>query len=127
MRKLRITVDGRSYNVLVEELGEATEPHERIAPAREAPVLAPAAAPPLVAIPEPVAAGAGAVVAPLGGTVQAITVTPGSLIAVGDEVAIIEAMKMKNVVRAHVAGKVASVAVAVNQSVETGQVLLVVA
>jgi len=128
MRKLRITVDGRVYNVVVEELGEGAEPHERAAPVRETPASAPLAPPP-VAVPPPheTAAGPGAVVAPLGGTVQSIGVTLGSVIALGDEVAIIEAMKMKNVVRSHVAGKVASIAVAANQSVETGQVLLTVA
>ncbi len=130
MRKLRITVDGRAYNVLVEELGEGAETHERerIAPVREtvaqAPAApAPAAAPP-VALPT---AGAGAVLAPLGGTVESIAVTLGKVIAVGDEVATIEAMKMKNVVRSQVAGTVASISVAANQSVETGQVLITVA
>jgi len=128
MRKLRITVDGRVYNVVVEELAEGAEPHERAAPVREAAASAPLAPPPVaIPLPNETAAGPGAVVAPLGGTVQSIGVTLGSVIALGDEVAIIEAMKMKNVVRSHVAGKVASIAVAANQSVETGQVLLTVA
>jgi glutaconyl-CoA/methylmalonyl-CoA decarboxylase subunit gamma len=132
MRKLRITVDGRAYNVIVEELSESGETHdrERAAPAHNGAAAAPAPPPPAPANPSAAgpeaAAGPGSVVAPLGGTVQAIVVTPGSVIAVGDEVAIIEAMKMKNVVRSHVAGKVASIAVAANQSVETGQVLMIV-
>src|SRR5271166_2799358 len=109
MRKLRITVDGRSYNVVVEDLGEGAEAAEP----------APAAAPP--------APSAGSVVAPLGGVVDSIHVTLGSVIAVGDKVATIEAMKMKNDVRSHVAGKVTNIAVIVNQGVETGQVLMTVA
>ena len=56
-----------------------------------------------------------------------IDVTLGSAIAVGDKVATIEAMKMKNDVRSHVAGKVTSIAVSVNQGVETGQVLMTIA
>ena len=56
-----------------------------------------------------------------------IDVTLGSVIAVGDKVATIEAMKMKNDVRSHVAGKVTNIAVIVNQGVETGQVLMTVA
>jgi pyruvate/2-oxoglutarate dehydrogenase complex dihydrolipoamide acyltransferase (E2) component len=55
--------------------------------------------------------------------VDSIDVTLGSVIAVGDKVATIEAMKMKNDVRSHVAGKVTNIAVIVNQGVETGQVL----
>ena len=128
MRKLRITVDGRAYNVVVEELGEGDEPQERerAAQVRDAPAHTAAAPAPVAAPPDLAAAGAGAVVAPLGGTVQTIAVALGNMIAIGDEVAIIEAMKMKNVVRSHVAGKVASIAVSVNQGVETGQVLMIV-
>jgi pyruvate carboxylase len=59
--------------------------------------------------------------------VDTIDVTLGSVVAVGDKVATIEAMKMKNEVRSHVAGKVTQVAVTVNQGVETGQLLLTVA
>jgi len=127
MRKFRITVEGRSYNVVVEDLGAAAEVPD---PARAAPVaapVAPVAASPAAAPPRPVAAGAGSVVAPLGGVVDTIDVTLGSVVAVGDKVATIEAMKMKNEVRSHVAGKVTQVAVTVNQGVETGQLLLTVA
>jgi glutaconyl-CoA/methylmalonyl-CoA decarboxylase subunit gamma len=126
MRKFRITVDGRSYNVVVEDLGEGAEAAHAApaAPTSAAPITpaAPAAAPPA-----PAAAGAGSVVAPLGGVVDSIDVKLGSVIAVGDKVATIEAMKMKNDVRSHVAGKVVSIAVSVNQGVETGQVLMTVA
>jgi len=129
MRKFRITVDGRSYNVVVEDLGEgaeATHPAPA-APTRAAPALTPAPPAPASAPPAPSAAGAGSVVAPLGGVVDSIDVTLGSVIAVGDKVATIEAMKMKNDVRSHVAGKVTNIAVIVNQGVETGQVLMTVA
>ena len=119
MRKFRITVDGRSYNVVVEDLGEGAEAAHPTPP-RAAPALAPAA-------PAPAAASPGSVVAPLGGVVDSIDVTLGSVIAVGDKVATIEAMKMKNDVRSHVAGKVTNIAVIVNQGVETGQVLMTVA
>ena len=129
MRKFRITVDGRSYNVVVEDLGEGAEAaHPAPAsPTRAAPALTPAAPAPAAAPPAPSAAGAGSVVAPLGGVVDSIDVTLGSVIAVGDKVATIEAMKMKNDVRSHVAGKVTNIAVIVNQGVETGQVLMTVA
>ena len=122
MRKFRITVDGRSYNVVVEDLGEAADPAPA-APTSAAPALTPAAPAP----PAPSAAGAGSVVAPLGGVVDSVDVTLGTVIAVGDKVATIEAMKMKTDVRSHVAGKVTNIAVIVNQGVETGQVLMTVA
>lgn len=126
MRKFRITVDGRSYNVVVEDLGEGAEAAHPTPP-RAAPALAPAAPAPAAAPPAPAAASPGSVCAPLGGVVDSIDVTLGSVIAVGDKVATIEAMKMKNDVRSHVAGKVTDIAVMVNQGVETGQVLITVA
>ncbi len=124
-KSFRITVDGRSYHVTVEDLDPAAPvpvpPSAAVAPAA-APVAAPvAAAPP----PAPVAAGAGSIVAPLGGVVFSIDVPLGRDVAVGDKVATIEAMKMKTEVKARIAGKVATIAAKVNESVETGQLLMV--
>jgi biotin carboxyl carrier protein len=130
-KSFRITVDGRSYNVVVEDLDPAAPiaapppaaPIAVAAPA-PAPVAAPAPAPgPAAAAP----AGAGSIVAPLGGVVFSIDVPLGRDVAVGDKVATIEAMKMKTEVRAKVAGKVTAIAAKVNESVETGQVLMTVA
>ncbi len=56
-----------------------------------------------------------------------IDVPLGRDVAVGDKVATIEAMKMKTEVRAKVAGKVTAIAAKVNESVETGQLLMTVA
>jgi glutaconyl-CoA/methylmalonyl-CoA decarboxylase subunit gamma len=50
----------------------------------------------------------------------------GRDIVVGDQVATIEAMKMKTEVRSKVAGKVTGITAKVNESVETGQVLMTV-
>jgi biotin carboxyl carrier protein len=125
MHSFRISVDGRSYNVEVEELGrtgEASHPAPVIA-APVAMVAAPAPAPVAAA---PVAAGAGSVVAPLGGVVHSVDVPLGHAVAVGDKVATIEAMKMKTEVRSKLAGTVTNIAVKANDSVETGQVLMTV-
>ena len=125
-KTFRITVEGRSYNVLVEDLTDQT-PHPaalvRVAAPRP-PVAAPAAAPaPAPAAPPPVDAGPGAVVAPLSGVIYAIDAArPGR--EAGDQLATIEAMKMKTDVLAKAAGTVGSIAVKVQDSVETGQVLM---
>jgi biotin carboxyl carrier protein len=129
-KSFRITVDGRSYNVVVEDLDPAAPV---VAPPPVAPVAvaAPAAAPAPVAAPPPAVAaaqaGPGSIVAPLGGVVFSIDVPLGRDVAVGDKVATIEAMKMKTEVRAKVAGKVTAIAAKVNESVETGQLLMTVA
>ncbi len=127
-KSFRITVDGRSYQVVVEDLDPAAP---IAAPPPVAPVAVAAPAPAPVAAPAPAAAGApagpGSIVAPLGGVVFSIDVPLGRDVAVGDKVATIEAMKMKTEVRAKVAGKVTAIAAKVNESVETGQVLMTVA
>ena len=127
MRKnLRITVDGHSYDVVVEDLDQAAEPAERpaaAAPAAPAAAPAPAAPAPVAAAP-PAQAGPGAIAAPIGGVVRSIDVAIGGVIAVGDKVATIEAMKMKTEVISHIAGKVVSIAAQVGAAVETGQALM---
>jgi biotin carboxyl carrier protein len=126
MRKnFRITVDGRSYNVVVEDLDQAAElPTAAPADAVASPAPTPAAAPvPVVA---PVAAGAGSIAAPIGGVVRSVDVAIGRVITAGDKVATIEAMKMKTEVVSKINGKVTNIAARVNEPVETGQVLMTV-
>lgn len=75
MKKLRITVEGKVYEVEVEILGSRTPvaaapaaaPVAAPAPVAAAPVAAPASAPKAAAPAAPVAAGAGDVVCPLAG------------------------------------------------------------
>ncbi len=127
MRKtFRITVDGRSHDVVVEDADPGTPTATQ--PAVAAP--AKAAAPPLAAPPvqpaAPLPTGAGAIVAPLGGMVVSIDVAVGQTVAVSDKVATIEAMKMQTEVRSKVAGKVISIAAKTNEPVDTGQTLLTV-
>ena len=131
-KSFRITVDGRSYNVVVEDLDQSVAP--AFVPAAPSPpppavrpvaVAAPAPAP--VASPAPAAAGAGSIIAPLGGVVFSIDVPLGHQVAVGDRVATIEAMKMKTEVLSKLAGKVSNIAAKANDSVETGQVLMTIA
>lgn len=123
-RSFRITVDGRSYSVVVEELEQ-----QNIAAAASLPSIVPPPSPTPTVSAAATASSlstetSGAIVAPLAGVVFSIDVPLGHTIAVGDKVATIEAMKMKTEVHAKAAGKVVSVAVKTNESVETGQVLM---
>jgi biotin carboxyl carrier protein len=130
-KTFRITVEGRSYNVVVEDLTDQV-PHPApsatpVAAVDGVAVARPAVVPPPApAAPEPTAAaaGPGAVVAPLAGVIYAIDVRVGQEVKPGDQIATIEAMKMKTYVLAKAAGTVGSIAVKVQDSVETGQVLL---
>ena len=71
--------------------------------------------------------GDDAVRAPLAGTVVAVAVEPGDPVAAGDELLVIEAMKMEHEVRAQAAGLVREVAAAVGATVAAGEVLVVLA
>lgn len=130
MKRLRITVEGKAYEVEVELLdegaGESRSTHHRpkAASARAAaPVAAPAPTPKAA----PAAAGDGAVVAPLSAVVVSVNVEPGASVTEGQTVIVLEAMKMNTVVVAPAAGTVGAVQVKVGDAVEEGQVLLTLA
>jgi biotin carboxyl carrier protein len=128
-KKFRITVDGKQYNVTVEDLSEGSSllyptPGSMSipTPAPAAPA-APAAAPAAAKGP----AGAGDVTSTLGGIVESIAVSVGQAVNQGDKVAIIEAMKMKTPMIAHRAGNVTAVHVKAGDAVEAGQALVTIA
>jgi len=65
--------------------------------------------------------------APLAGTVVSVAAGTGDLVAAGDELLVIEAMKMEHEVRAQAAGLVREVPAAVGATVAAGDVLVVLA
>jgi acetyl/propionyl-CoA carboxylase alpha subunit/acetyl-CoA carboxylase carboxyltransferase component len=68
-----------------------------------------------------------AVRAPLAGTVVAVAVAPGDPVAAGDELLVIEAMKMEHEVRAQAAGLVREVPATVGATVAAGEILVMLA
>ncbi len=118
MKNYRITVNGTAYDVAVEELGAGAV---AAAPAAAAPV---AAAP--VAAPTPAASGAAGsitVASPMPGKILAIKANAGQAVKRGEVVMILEAMKMENEITAPEDGTIASINVAVGDSVESGDTL----
>lgn len=132
MKKLRITVDGKTYEVEVEILGSsiasvtpvaAPVPQAAPAPVAAAPVAAPAPAP-KAAAPAPVAASAGDVVCPLAASISSVAVKEGQAVKAGDLLVMLEAMKMNTPVNATKDGTVTKVYVAAGQSVQEGEPLV---
>ena len=117
MRKFNVTVNGTTYVVEIEELGEGTA---TVAAPAAAPAAAPKAAAPKAAAP----AGANAVKAPFPGTVVKVNVTAGQAVKKGDVLAVIEAMKMENEISAPADGTVAAISVSKGASVQAGDVLV---
>lgn len=64
--------------------------------------------------------------APLAGTVVSILVEPGAKIDADDELLVIEAMKMENLVYAPTAGVVSAIKTHAGSKVEAGDLLLVI-
>lgn len=62
--------------------------------------------------------------APMPGRILQIAVSAGQVVAVGDELLSLEAMKMENVLKAEGTGKVKAILVSANQVVEKGAVLI---
>ena len=122
MRKFVINVNGKSYDVEVEEIrdGVAVAAPVVAAPvATPAPQAAPAAAPKATGT-----AGSVKIEAPMPGNVLKINVKVGDTVAEGQAVAVLEAMKMENDIVAPSAGTVASVNVSVGDAIDTAAVIV---
>ena len=63
----------------------------------------------------------------MAGLVLAIKTEVGAQVAVGDELIVLEAMKMENTIAAHTAGTVRSIKVQAQQTVNQGDLLVEVA
>ena len=128
--KLKITVDGKIYEVEV----EASEPEApsfgagyvppqiRVPAAQIAP--APVAPGPAAGGDSPVADESKVCRTPIAGTVVRITAKPGQQIQTGDVLLVLEAMKMETNITSPTAGKVARILCAVGESVQGGKVLV---
>jgi len=126
-RKYRVTVNGKAYDVDVEDLGAGSPAAAPVA--APAPVSAPAAAP--VAAPAPASApvnagGAGSIDAPMPGKVLKLLVAEGAPVTAGQLVLLLEAMKMENEIYAPEGGTVTRVCCKEGDNVNTGDTLLVI-
>lgn len=130
MRAFRVTVNGLSYDVSVEELGAV--PLVRTAPQpieTAKPVNAPISSNQKVAhvaTAEQTPVSGDAVYSPMPGVVLNIMVEIGQIVGSGDVLLILEAMKMENEVTASVAGTIKEIAVAKGSSVNTGDLMVVI-
>jgi methylmalonyl-CoA carboxyltransferase small subunit len=124
--KLKITIDSKNYEVDV----EVAEPEPAGAPPRfHQSVESSAARAPVAVVSAPAAdatpVNEGKVCrSPVSGIVASVTAKAGQSLQVGDELLVLEAMKMETQVTASAAGRVASVKVKAGESVHAGQVLV---
>ena len=138
MKKYRLTIDHETYDVTVGDLHqsplevtvngetilvtpEAAAASAAIPAARQeaSPASAPAAAPAATA-----RADASAVTAPIPGVVKDIAVKAGDSVATGEELLVLEAMKMNNIIRSPRDGVIAAVHVHIGEQVQHQSLLV---
>ncbi|MGO8693011.1 MAG: biotin/lipoyl-containing protein [Rectinemataceae bacterium] len=119
MKNYTITVNGKSYDVTVEEAGGTLGG----SPARS-PSVSPAAAPVAPRAPSSPSPAAAGVKAPMPGTVIAFKVSQGQAVKRGDVLLILEAMKMENEIVAPADGTVKTLCVAAGSAVKAGDTLV---
>ena len=131
MRKFNIKVNGRPYEVEVEEIAgdvtvsRAPEVTDVVAPATPAVAEKPAPAP-VAPVASPISSDGVKVAAPMPGTLLDFKVANGATVKKGDVIIILEAMKMENEIVAPSDGKISFVA-SKGASVNTGDALAVIA
>jgi len=136
MKKYRLTIDHETYDVTVGDLRqsplEVTVNGETILVTPEAApasIAVPSAQPqsPAPAAPVPVAAAqadASAITAPIPGVVKDIAVKDGDSVTKGQELLVLEAMKMNNIIRSPRDGVIAAVHVQIGQQVQHRSLLV---
>jgi biotin carboxyl carrier protein len=136
MKRYRITLDGRTFDVRllsdprqeqiqVEVNGKPLTVEVQNVPVAER--LAGAMPPPAaVALPttEAAARRANTIAAPLPGIIKSVAVRTDQQVAIGDALVIIEAMKMDNIIRAPRAGTIGAVYVSEGRQVAHGEPML---
>jgi biotin carboxyl carrier protein len=146
MKRYQITLDGQTFDVLlrsdpqqeqvqVEVDGIAFTAEVKVLPAGQGPGIETAERPePSIpaetpaAVQSPIAQVAkpssNAVTAPLPGVIKSIAVRPGQRVSSGDQLLVIEAMKMDNIIRASRDGTVETISVSEGHQVGYGERLL---
>ena len=118
MKRFNITVNGKAYDVAVEELDASAAS----APVAAAPAAAPAPAPAAPAA-APAAGEGEKVTAPMPGTILDVKVAVGDSVTKGQVIMILEAMKKENDIVASCDGKITSVLTSKGSSVNSGDAL----
>jgi biotin carboxyl carrier protein len=122
MKRFNITVNGKAYDVAVEEITDGSAPVVAT-PVATAPKTAPAPAP----APAQAPAGEGEkVTAPMPGNILDVKVSVGDSVTKGQVLMVLEAMKMENEIVAPCDGKVTSVTVKKGDTVNSSDTLATV-
>ncbi|MEM6885142.1 MAG: biotin/lipoyl-containing protein [Verrucomicrobiota bacterium] len=112
MKKLRITVEGKAYDVTVEVLDKGQISNSKVSEVTEPNK------------PQAAASTGGSVPSPLAGKIVSIEASAGQAVKEGDELITMEAMKMNTHVFAPHDGTISKILVSEGDAVEEGQPLI---
>jgi glutaconyl-CoA/methylmalonyl-CoA decarboxylase subunit gamma len=125
---LQVIVDGQAFEVAIDGTPTDSVPAKLASTPRPASEPAQLPPPPRIEMARPVAAsaalGGNEITAPMPGTILSLEVKEGQQVEVGQVLCILEAMKMKNPLRATHAGTVTEICVAAGMTVPYGEVLI---
>lgn len=134
MKKYKVTVEGKTYEVEVEEVavGSGILPAKETVspgPRPQAKAVSQSSAAPAqaeTALPEAAEDEGTTVVAQMPGAIIAVHVKPGDAVSAGDVLLVMEAMKMEQDVKAPVDGTVSRVLVSKGDAVNGDDVLVII-
>ena len=119
-----VSVNGTSYQVELENAPAAPVQAVPVQPSVIVPAAAPVQAAPVA---KPAASGAGKpITSPLPGVIIAVKVNVGDSVKAGQEVAVLEAMKMENSIEAVQDGTVTAIHVAKGDSILEGAAIVTI-
>jgi biotin carboxyl carrier protein len=130
--KLRVTVEGKTYEVDVEVLDEtptgpmygSTSVHSTtVAPPTTPSHASPSHAAEHAAVP-PAGGSEHVVKAPIVGTILQLKVAPGDTVSINQVLLVMEAMKMETNIASPIAGTIKTIRVSPGEAVKAGQVLV---
>ena len=129
MKNYRITVNGNTYDVQVEELnGAVATKAPTVTQATPVAAPTPAAAPTATPAPAPTGSeGSAKVTSPMPGNILDIKVNVGDRVEANQCVVVLEAMKMENEIVAPVDGTVSSILVNKGDTVNSNDVIATIA
>ncbi|MFO8033223.1 MAG: biotin/lipoyl-containing protein [Desulfohalobiaceae bacterium] len=134
MKTYKITIQGQTYEVQVQEVHSTMPEAEEAKQPRPASRVqetprqekAPATARKTAAAEQESPGGKGQVTAPMPGMVLEVKVEQGQQVQDGEVLLLLEAMKMENAIKANSTGQVKEIRVQEGDSVNTGDLLLIV-
>ena len=123
-KQYKVTVNGKVFDVNVEEVGEGAVVQSAPAPVVEQPVVVEQPKQPEIVASQPVGGNVTQITSPMPGNIWKIKTSVGASVKKHEVLLILEAMKMENEIVAPEDGTVTAILVKEGDSVEPGKIMV---